>query len=114
LQKVFQLSAFKGDHGKCLKAAVRVATAFARKHPKLSRREFAEVSRPRKDGDSPVGVRRVFSGVKGRFYNFYEATWSPTPHRQKKKRFSVNHYGEPEARALAIKARRRGLKTMQD
>jgi hypothetical protein len=49
-----------------------------------------------------MGVRRVFSDVRGRFYYFYEATWSPMPNRQKKKRFSVNHYGESEPRALAI------------
>lgn len=113
LQKVFQLSAFKGVHRKCLKAAVNAATAFAKKHPRLTRRELAELSRPRKDSDLPVGVRRVFKEVKGRFYHVYEASWSPVPHLQKKQRFSVNLYGEAEALALAIKARRRGVRAMQ-
>jgi hypothetical protein len=113
LQKVFQLSAFAGNHGKCLKAAARAAAMFSKAHPRLSRREIAALRRPKKDGDLPVGVRRVRNQVKGKFYDYYEAAWSPKPNQQAKQRFSVNLYGKARARKLAVKARERGLEEMK-
>ncbi|MEO6568228.1 MAG: hypothetical protein ABIO94_05650 [Opitutaceae bacterium] len=114
LQKVFQLARFKGDHRKCRNAAARAVAAFTKQHPRLSRRELAELPRSKKDSDLPVGVRRVQNEVKEKFYAFYEAVWSPKRNQPKRKRFSVNLYGEDEACDRAIKARRRGLKAMED
>jgi hypothetical protein len=112
LQKVFQLSAFKGNHGKCLRAAARSVAAFSRKHPRLSRRQIATLARPKRDSDLPVGVRRVRNVVKGKRYDFYEASWSPKPHQQMKRRFSVGLYGKNQALKMAVKARERGLREM--
>ena len=114
LHKVFQLSKFDGDHEKCMRAAAAESFAFAEKHPRMSRRELAEMPRKKKDDDLPVGVRRVTNQVKGRFYDFYEAEWSPRPNEQKKKRFSVNLYGEDEALEMAIEARERGVEEMDE
>jgi hypothetical protein len=114
LQKVFQLSAFGGRHGRAMRAAAAAVKAFTKKHPKLSRRQLAVIHRTKKDSDLPVGVRRVRNKVKGKFYDYFEAAWSPKPNQPKKKRFSVNLFGEDEACEMAIKARQRGLKDMED
>ncbi len=114
LHKVFQLADYDGDRRKCLEAAAKAAADFAKTNPPISRREMAELPRKKKDEDLPVGVQRVTNQVKGRFYEFYEAEWSPTPNHQKKKRFSVNLYGDEEALALALEARERGLEEMAD
>jgi len=113
LQKIFLLSKFKHDHRRCIQAASRAVAAFAEINPPLSRRELAELPKAKKDRDLPVGVRRLRKKVKGRFYHFYEASWSPAPNRQMKKLFSVDRYGEDVARDLAIDARTSGLQMME-
>jgi hypothetical protein len=112
LQKIFQLSKFKHDHRRCIKAASAAVSAFSEINPTLSRRELAELPKVKKDGDLPVGVRRVRKKVKSRFYHFYEASWSPAPNQQKTKRFSVDLYGEDVARDLALESRMSGLQAM--
>lgn len=112
LQRFFQLRSFNGDHEKCMAAANAAVKAFLQNHPKLTRVQVAEIPRPKKDADLPMGVRRVTNVVKGKPYDFFEAEWSPRPNEQKKKRFSVNLYGEDEALDLAIKARTNGLAEM--
>ena len=114
LHKVFQLAAYESNRERCMLAAARAAAVFAKANPRMTRREIAELPRKKKDDDLPIGVRRVTNEVKGRFYDFYEAEWSPKPNQQKKKRFSVNLYGEDEALEMALEARERGLEEMDD
>jgi hypothetical protein len=113
LHKFFQTANHGNDRKRCLRAAVRAARAFAREHPRLTRQEVAELPRAKKDTDLPVGVRRVRHKIKTRVYDFYEAEWSPRPNHQKKKRFSVNLYGEAEAMHLALQARAEGVSAMK-
>lgn len=112
LQKVFSLSEFDGNHAKARNAAGRAAAAFAKAHPRMSRRAVAQLPRRKKDTTLPVGVRLVRNRVKGRVYEFYEAAWSPEPNQQVKKRFSVNVHGRKEALRLALATRKRGLSQM--
>lgn len=65
-----------------------------------------------------VGVRYVEEterrGEKEYVYAYWEAQWSPRPGTRKKRRFSVNKYGDDEALRLAVKARRAGVASMED
>jgi hypothetical protein len=114
LHKIFQIAKYGGNRDRCFRAATKAARAFAREHPRLTRREMAEMPRKKKDRDLPMGVRRVRHRVKGRIYHFFEASWSPRPHHQKKKRFSVQRYGEAEAMQMALQAREEGLGALKD
>jgi hypothetical protein len=76
--------------------------------PVIDRIAFAEIER-RKSRSRMVGVRRTTQTVKGHEYEFWEAWWSDQRHNRRSKRFSVNKYGEDEAKKLAVKARRDGL-----
>jgi hypothetical protein len=63
-----------------------------------------------------VGVRRVDKARKknGQVYwgTFWEASWSPEPGVHKHRLFSVQKYGERKAKALAVDARKKGLRQM--
>jgi hypothetical protein len=113
LHKIFQIATFAGDRARCLRAAAKAARAFDKAHPKLTRRERAEIPRAKKDKDLPLGVRRVKHKVAGKTYRFFEASWSPTPGVQMKKRFSVDRYGQKGALKKAIATRKVGLATMK-
>lgn len=112
LQQLFSLADFDGDHARCRRAAARAAARFAKAHPLLSRRAVAELPRSKRDRDLPIGVRRVRNKVGGHVYKFFEASWSPEPNRQVKKRFSVSAHGEKKALQLAIAARKQGLRAI--
>jgi hypothetical protein len=81
--------------------------------PVMSRVEFAQVER-RKSRTGIVGVRRVPKTVKGHEYYFWEGWWSDRRHNRRVRCFSVDKYGEEEAKKLAIKARRDGLAEIAD
>ena len=114
LHKIFQIAKHGGNRERCFRAATKAARAFAREHPRLTRRAMAELPRKKKDRDLPMGVRRVRHLVNGRKYDFFEASWSPRPHHQKKKRFSVNRYGEAKAKRMALQTRKAGLAALVD
>jgi hypothetical protein len=67
-----------------------------------------------KTGSGIVGVHRarVGRGRKERWY--WQAVWSPRRNVHKRAMFSVRKYGARMARALAIKARMAGLRSMAD
>jgi hypothetical protein len=113
LHKLFQIAKHGNDRNRALRAAVRAVRNFVREHPVMTRTEVAELQRSKKDRDLPMGVRRVRNKVKTKVYHYYEAEWSPRPYQQKKKRFSVNLYGEAEALQLALRARAEGLGSMK-
>jgi hypothetical protein len=80
--------------------------------PVITRAAFAQIER-RKSRTGIVGVRRVTDEVKGHPYEFWVAVWSDRRRNVKTRKFSVNKYGEDEAKALALKARRQGLAQME-
>lgn len=112
LHKIFNFKGFGGDPAACLQAAREAVTEFVALHPRLTRQQLAELPRQRKNSDLPIGVRRITKKFKGHFYNFYQASWSPIPNHHKNKSFSVNFWGEEEAKELAIEARILGLAEM--
>lgn len=111
-QQVFSLVEFDGDHAAAQRAAARAVARFVKANPRLSRRAVAELPRQKADRDLPVGVRRVRNKVRGHTYDFFEASWSPEPNRQVKKRFSVTAHGRKKALELAVAARKSGLRAM--
>lgn len=109
LQKRFSLADYDGDDERCVAAAGKEVAKFVRDHPKLTRRQLAELPRKKKDTDLPNGVRRVERIVKKMTYHFYEASWSAVPNKQTKRKFSIEKYGDDDAQTLAIEARQEGL-----
>ena len=81
--------------------------------PVITRVAFAEIER-RKSRTGVVGVTRVTTKSKGFEYDFWRATWTGRRGERHIRVFSVNKYGEDEAKKLAIKARRDGLAVLAD
>ena len=81
--------------------------------PVITRVAFAEIER-RKSRTGVVGVTRVMQTVKGFEYDFWRATWTGRRGERHIRVFSVNKYGEDEAKKLAVKARRDGLAELAD
>jgi hypothetical protein len=111
-------SAFFADksHGgktKALKAARTHYQGLLHKHGRISRRDWAEMVR-RKSPSGIVGVRRVTAWRGNRKHFYWMATWSPRRHEVQRRMFSVKKYGPTKAKELALKARRTGLKSMED
>jgi hypothetical protein len=81
--------------------------------PQISRRWNSEVVRRR--GKSGInGVRRaIIIGQSGRRLKSWIATWSPALGVVRRKQFSIRKHGEAEAKRLAIRARRAGLRSMK-
>src|SRR5688572_2303285 len=103
--------AFFGDktHGgkrRALKAAQKHYQQLLRKHGRISRKEWAQMVR-RKGASGIVGVRKV-TVTK----TYWVAHWSPRPNVHRKKAFSVKEHGAEKAKALAIAARMKGLRSM--
>ncbi|MEM6602300.1 MAG: hypothetical protein AAF649_13050, partial [Verrucomicrobiota bacterium] len=65
-----------GGKGKALAAAKVGLEKLRAKYPPMSRKEFARVQR-RKTKSGIVGVTRLTKKVKGKNYDFWQATWSP-------------------------------------
>jgi hypothetical protein len=103
--------AFFGDktHGgkrRALKAAQKHYRMLLRKHGRISRREWAQMLH-RKGASGIIGVRRT---VVTKVY--WTAHWMPRPYVKRQKLFSVQKYGARRAKALAIEARKAGLRSM--
>jgi len=102
-----------GGKGKALAAAKVGLEKLRAKYPPMSRKEFARVQR-RKTKSGIVGVTRLTKKVKGKNYDFWQATWSPSTGVIEKKVYSITKYGEDKAKKLAVKARKEGIKNMVD
>jgi hypothetical protein len=102
-----------GGKGKALAAAKIGLEVLREKYPPMSRKEFARVQR-RKTKSGIVGVTRLTKKVKGKDYDFWQATWSPKTGVIEKKVYSITKYGEKKAKSLAVKARRKGIQDMED
>ena len=110
--KIFNISQFPSEEA-CFKAAASEAKSLHKLYPPLTRQEYSQIKR-KNFTNKIVGVRRLVSIVKGEPYDFWEASWSPKVGVVKKRRFSVNKYGEEEARKLALKTRQDGLASMEN
>jgi hypothetical protein len=77
-------------------------------YPVITRRRFREI--PRRPTDSGItGVTRIIHKVKGHEYLFWKAVWTTIRGAKRSKMFSVNKYGEKEAKELAVRARQDAL-----
>ena len=94
------------------KAAQEYYRQLASENPKMSRRDFAE--RRMAHSSEIIGVQKVVSVRFGHEYESWKARWSPKKGVRRVKTFSVDFYGEEEAKRLAIEARQRGLEEMLD
>lgn len=105
-----------GGKTKALKAAQAFRDEVLRKLKPYSRVEIAK-SKTSRNKSGIVGVRRIDKARKknGNTYwsTFWEASWSPEPGVHKHKLFSVQKYGERQAKRLAMDARQKGLRNMQ-
>ncbi|MDR0532714.1 MAG: hypothetical protein LBH01_02045 [Verrucomicrobiales bacterium] len=114
-RKVRKFFSDRANGGK--RAALRAAKAYYaeidRKYPRISRRKNAMIQR-RVGVSGILGVCKITKTLLGRNYLFWMASWSPRPGVVAKKAFSIRKYGNDRARALAIKARRQGLRQMED
>jgi len=76
------------------------------------RRLNAEIVR-RKGRSGIYGVRRVIDRKVRPWRKYWVAAWSPELGVVRKMQFSIRRYGEEEAKELAIRARRAGLRSMK-
>ncbi|MEO0453978.1 MAG: hypothetical protein AAFY98_07555 [Verrucomicrobiota bacterium] len=102
-----------GGKAKSLVAAKEGYEKLRAKHPPMSRKDFAQIQR-RRNSSGIVGVTRLTKVVRGKEYHFWQATWSPVRGEIHKKAYSISKYGEEKARLIAIRNRKKGLKTMTD
>jgi len=115
-KKIFNAFFADKSHGgkrNALEAARKHYRKLLRQHGYRSRRDWAQIAR-RKGASGIVGVRRTSLKRGKREYRFWLATWSPRLHIVRRRIFSVRKYGASGAKALAIQARRAGVRSMKD
>jgi len=78
----------------------------------LNRQWWAEIVR-RKGRSGIHGVQKAVVRRDGKIYLYWCATWSPEPYVARRKLFSIRKYGASEAKELAIRARRTGVRGMK-
>jgi hypothetical protein len=102
-----------GGKRRALRAAQRHFRILEKKYRPMTRKRWAEL--PRRKGKSGIiGVRRVVIRQPGQpRLAYWQANWSPRPYRIRRRSFSVRKFGERKAKALAVKARRSGVRTMR-
>ncbi len=76
--------------------------------PRMSRRDSCEVER-RKSPSGIVGVARITTISKGKPYDFWRANFTDRRGNRKVRVFSVNKYGEAEAKKRAMKVRKEAV-----
>jgi AP2 domain len=104
-----------GGKMKALHEAQGYRDTVLRKLKPLSRVEIAKTKTSR-NKSGIVGVRRIDKARRKNenvyWSTFWEASWSPEPGVHKHKLFSVQKYGERQAKRLAVGAREKGLRLM--
>lgn len=89
-------------------AAIARWREIRKKIPVLTKRKFREVLRkPTASGIS--GVTRITTYPRGHEYDVWKATWTTRSGDRKSRQFSINKYGEKEAKRLALECRREAL-----
>jgi hypothetical protein len=109
--KIFPAFFSDKTHGGRLRAfaaAQRHYEKLLRKHGRLSRRDWAQIPR-RKSASGIVGVRKIVITK-----SYWMAHWKPRPSVTRRKLFSVEKYGAKKAKALAVRARKAGLRSLVD
>lgn len=76
--------------------------------PRMSRRQNCDVQR-RKSPSGMVGIARIIKQAKGHDYAFWRANFTDRRGNRKVRVFSVDKYGEAEAKKRAVKVRREAL-----
>lgn len=106
-----------GGKRKALAAAREYRDELLAAHPKQSRREIAKIKSSR-NSSGKVGIRLSEEvdrrGPNELVYRYWVAQWSPKPGVRRTRRFSVNKYGEEKAYNMALRARQKGLREMED
>lgn len=102
-----------GSKAKALKAAQKCYDELQRKHKPMTRRLWSQIPR-RKGRSGIVGVQRVVVHRPGYNQVYWKATWSPRRHVVRRKMFSVQKYGAKKAKAMALRARNAGLRSMAE
>lgn len=115
-EKLFSDAVYGGKR-KALAAAREYRDELEAEYPHYSRKEVARIKSER-NTSGVVGVR-LSEETDDRWpskpvYLYWVAQWSPSPGVRKTKRFSVNKYGEEEAFRLALAARRKGVREMDE
>lgn len=106
-----------GGKGKALKHAKQYRDGLLKQYPPTTRKEFCTIIRRNNtSGVSGVCVyEKPYELADGtvKTHRYWEANWPLTDGRYAKASFSVKHYGEKKARALAVRARRQGLRQLE-
>ncbi len=102
-----------GGKKKALLAARKHYQKLLRQHGRISRKDWAQVVR-RKGRSGIVGVRRlaIKSGKKTLWA--WVAAWSPRRGEVRRRMFAEKKFGARQAKELAIKTRRAGVRKMED
>lgn len=113
----FYSDSIHGGKNKALAAAKKHRDQLEKDNPRYSRKEMAQKVSS-KNTSGVVGVRLAEEkSVVGEWeytYYFWVAQWSPKPGVRKTKRFSVNKYGDEKAYKMAVAARKKGVREMDD
>lgn len=93
------------------RAAIKRWKELRKLYPVLTKRAFREL--PRRTSESGLtGIRRIKKVVNEREYEFWTASWTDLHGKRTVRSFSINKHGEKEAKKLAVKARKEGLKAI--
>ncbi len=76
--------------------------------PRMSRHQTCQVER-RKSPSGIVGIARIIKASKGHDYAFWRANFTDRRGNRKVRIFSVDKYGEAEAKKRALKTRKDAL-----
>ena len=102
-----------GGKARALSAARKHYQKLLRQHGTMSRRGWAQIQR-RKSASGIMGVRKIAIDRGRQKYLFWMASWSPRPHVVRRRIFSVKKHGSEKAKLLAVRARRAGVRNMED
>ena len=94
-----------GSEAAAFAAAKKCWREIREAFPRMSRQQSCEVVR-RKPPSGIVGVGRIIKNTKGHDYAFWRATFTDRRGNRKVRVFSVNKYGEAEAKKRALKTRK--------
>jgi hypothetical protein len=111
-QEYFFFGAKKSE-AEALASAIERWKEIRKSFPVITRVAFAQIER-RKSRSGVVGVTRVTKKFKGFEYDFWRATWTDRRGVRRARVFSVNKYGEADARKEAEAARQKGLDDLRD
>ncbi|MCF3650292.1 AP2 domain-containing protein [Synoicihabitans lomoniglobus] len=111
-RKVFSDRDFGGEEGS-FAAAEEYHRQLVSYFPPRTRKEHSE--QRRKNSREIVGISRVTKITKKKEYHFWQASWTDVSlGKARNKVFSINKYGEEEAKRLAIETRQKHLDEFGD